>query len=109
MAEPRDDHSDERQAKPSPPSEKGPLLTRRKLLVGAALGGGLIAGVRPRDHYLNLRLARARQLLLETDHDILGIGLACGFASASSFSRTSPTCLGCSRRTSASTARSVRG
>jgi len=42
---------------------------------------------RPRDHYLNLRLARARQLLLETDHDILGIGLACGFASASSFSR----------------------
>ncbi|MEA3252537.1 MAG: GlxA family transcriptional regulator [Pseudomonadota bacterium] len=43
--------------------------------------------VRPRDHYLNLRLTRARQLLLETDHDILGIGLACGFASASSFSR----------------------
>ncbi len=44
-------------------------------------------GMRPRDHYLNLRLARARQLLLETDHDILGIGLACGFASASSFAR----------------------
>ncbi|MDW5376054.1 GlxA family transcriptional regulator [Halomonas sp. HP20-15] len=44
-------------------------------------------GVRPRDHYLTLRLTRARQLLLETDHDILGIGLACGFTSASSFSR----------------------
>lgn len=44
-------------------------------------------GIRPRDHYLKLRLARARQLLLETDHDILGIGLACGFTSASSFSR----------------------
>ncbi|MBZ9557276.1 MULTISPECIES: GlxA family transcriptional regulator [unclassified Modicisalibacter] len=44
-------------------------------------------GVRPRDHYRHLRLARARQLLQETDHEILGIGLACGFNSASSFSR----------------------
>lgn len=44
-------------------------------------------GERPRDHYLHLRLARARQLLLETDHDILSIGLASGFSSASSFSR----------------------
>lgn len=44
-------------------------------------------GSRPRDHYLQLRLARARQLLMETDHDILSIGLASGFTSASSFSR----------------------
>jgi len=44
-------------------------------------------GIRPRDYYRHLRLARARQLLQETDHDILGIGLACGFTSASSFSR----------------------
>lgn len=44
-------------------------------------------GRRPSDHYLQLRLARARQLLMETDHDILGIGLASGFNSASSFSR----------------------
>ena len=44
-------------------------------------------GERPRDHYLRLRLQRARQLLRETDRDILSIGLACGFTSASSFSR----------------------
>lgn len=44
-------------------------------------------GRRPSDHYLHLRLALARQLLMETDHDILGIGLASGFTSASSFSR----------------------
>ncbi|MCK2045858.1 MULTISPECIES: GlxA family transcriptional regulator [Chromohalobacter] len=44
-------------------------------------------GERPRDHYLRLRLQRARQLLRETDRDILSVGLACGFTSASSFSR----------------------
>ncbi|MGO1345450.1 GlxA family transcriptional regulator [Chromohalobacter japonicus] len=44
-------------------------------------------GERPRDHYLRLRLQHARQLLRETDRDILSIGLACGFTSASSFSR----------------------
>lgn len=42
---------------------------------------------RPRDFYLQLRLARARQLLEETDRDILSIGLATGFSAASSFSR----------------------
>nr|WP_298411213.1 GlxA family transcriptional regulator [uncultured Halomonas sp.] len=41
----------------------------------------------PRDHYLALRLSRGRQLLRETDHDILSISLACGFTSPSSFSR----------------------
>lgn len=44
-------------------------------------------GKRPRDYYLELRLDRARHLLEETDRDILSIGLACGFSSASSFSR----------------------
>lgn len=44
-------------------------------------------GQRPRDYYLQLRLSRARQLLEETDRDILSIGLATGFGAASSFSR----------------------
>lgn len=44
-------------------------------------------GRSPRDWYLALRLERARHLLEETDLDILSVGLACGFASSSSFSR----------------------
>lgn len=41
----------------------------------------------PRDHYLGLRLDHAHGLLLETPHRVLDIALACGFASASSFTR----------------------
>lgn len=44
-------------------------------------------GCSPRDWYLKRRLERARQLLGETDMKILSVGLACGFASSSSFSR----------------------
>ncbi|WP_163577239.1 GlxA family transcriptional regulator [Halomonas faecis] len=44
-------------------------------------------GVSPQQWYLRLRLERARHLLAETDLDILAVGLACGFASSSSFSR----------------------
>jgi transcriptional regulator GlxA family with amidase domain len=39
------------------------------------------------EHYLALRLARARQLLRETSRSILEVALATGFASASQFSR----------------------
>jgi len=41
----------------------------------------------PQGWYLGLRLERAHQLLTETDLEVLAVGLACGFASASSFSR----------------------
>jgi AraC family carnitine catabolism transcriptional activator len=44
-------------------------------------------GNSPRDWYLGLRLERAYHLLTETDLDVLVVGLACGFASSSSFSR----------------------
>ncbi|MBB3191886.1 GlxA family transcriptional regulator [Halomonas cerina] len=44
-------------------------------------------GTSPRQWYLGLRLDRAWHLLAETDRDILSVGLACGFASSSSFSR----------------------
>jgi AraC family carnitine catabolism transcriptional activator len=44
-------------------------------------------GSSPRQWYLHLRLAQARRLLTETDLSILSVGLACGFASSSSFSR----------------------
>lgn len=39
------------------------------------------------EHYLALRLSRARQLLRETSRSILEVALATGFASASQFSR----------------------
>jgi transcriptional regulator GlxA family with amidase domain len=43
--------------------------------------------VRPRDHYVALRLAHARSLLKETTRPILDVAVASGFASASHFSR----------------------
>lgn len=42
----------------------------------------------PTRYYLRLRLNQARQLLLQTSMPILSIGLACGFVSASHFSKT---------------------
>ena len=39
------------------------------------------------DHYLSLRLGRARQLLRETSQPVLDVSLAMGFGSASQFSR----------------------
>ncbi len=41
----------------------------------------------PSHHYLELRLDRARELLLQTAKPILDVAVACGFASASHFSR----------------------
>lgn len=41
----------------------------------------------PTRYYLELRLNRARQLLRQTSMPILSIGLACGFVSASHFSK----------------------
>ena len=41
----------------------------------------------PSRYYLELRLERARSLLLETTKPILDVAVACGFASASHFSR----------------------
>jgi transcriptional regulator GlxA family with amidase domain len=44
-------------------------------------------GRTPTRYYLELRLARARLLLLQTDLSILDVALACGFVSASHFSK----------------------
>ena len=41
----------------------------------------------PTKYYLNLRLARARQLLLQTARPIVDIAFACGFVSAPHFSK----------------------
>jgi len=41
----------------------------------------------PTRYYLGLRLARARLLLLQTDLPVLEVALACGFVSASHFSK----------------------
>lgn len=41
----------------------------------------------PTRYYLNLRLARARHLLRQTSLSILSVALACGFVSASHFSK----------------------
>ena len=40
----------------------------------------------PSRYYLELRLKRARQLLLDTNHSIVQVGLMCGFSSGSHFS-----------------------
>jgi len=41
----------------------------------------------PTRHYLELRLEHARRLLLQTDMSVLDVALACGFVSASHFSK----------------------
>ncbi len=41
----------------------------------------------PRQYYLELRLSRARHLLLQTTLSVLGVAVACGFVSASHFSK----------------------
>jgi transcriptional regulator GlxA family with amidase domain len=41
----------------------------------------------PRHYYLGLRLGRARQLLNQTGMSVLAVALACGFVSASHFSK----------------------
>lgn len=58
-------------------------LSTRQLerLFGDKLGGT------PRRYYLGLRLRHARQMLLQTDLSVLGVALACGFVSASHFSK----------------------
>lgn len=44
-------------------------------------------GRSPKRYYMDIRLERARNLLLQTDMSVLEIGLACGFASAAHFSK----------------------
>lgn len=58
-------------------------LSTRQLerLFGDKLGGT------PRRYYLGLRLRHARQMLLQTDLSVLAVALACGFVSASHFSK----------------------
>ncbi len=41
----------------------------------------------PKHYYVELRLRRARQLLLQTSMSVLDVALACGFVSASHFSK----------------------
>lgn len=55
-------------------------------------------GCTPLARYLTLRLEKARHLLLETDLDILSVGLACGFSSGSSFARAFRAHFGCTPR-----------
>lgn len=46
------------------------------------------AGRSPAKYYMDLRLQRARHLLFQSDMTILDIAMACGFVSASHFSKT---------------------
>lgn len=48
----------------------------------------------PTRYYLNLRLSRARHLLRQTSMSILSVALACGFVSASHFSKCYRECYG---------------
>lgn len=45
------------------------------------------AGMSPNKYYMRMRLAKARTLLLQTNMSIIDVGLACGFGSASHFTR----------------------
>ena len=51
-------------------------------------------GSLPSRYYLELRLQRARQLLLETNYSIVQVGLMCGFSSGSHFSTAFGTLFG---------------
>ncbi|MDO4232319.1 MAG: GlxA family transcriptional regulator [Lautropia sp.] len=53
-------------------------------------------GVTPASHYLQLRLQRARRLLLRTDSSIIDISAACGFATVSHFTCRYRECFGVS-------------
>jgi len=52
----------------------------------------------PTRYYLDLRLERARSLLMQTDMSVLDIALACGFVSASHFSKCYRECFNCTPR-----------
>ena len=41
----------------------------------------------PKRYYMELRLQRARNLLMQTDMSVINVALACGFASPSHFSK----------------------
>ncbi len=45
-------------------------------------------GRSPKRYYMEIRLERARNLLLQTDMSVMEIGLACGFASAAHFAKS---------------------
>jgi|TARA_R110000850_G_scaffold174335_1_gene299840 AraC family transcriptional regulator, L-arginine-responsive activator len=52
----------------------------------------------PSQYYLELRLNRARQLLLQTSKSIIQIGLSCGFSSGPHFSSAYRNCFGITPR-----------
>lgn len=55
-------------------------------------------GTAPSRYYLELRLQRARQLLLHSHHSIVQVGLICGFSSSSHFSTAYGTLFGLAPR-----------
>jgi transcriptional regulator GlxA family with amidase domain len=52
----------------------------------------------PSQYYLELRLSRARQMLLQTSKSIIQIGLSCGFSSGPHFSSAYRNCFGITPR-----------
>ncbi len=55
-------------------------------------------GTTPQDHYLQLRLAEARRLVMDTDLSLMEIAMATGFTSQSSFARAFRTAHGMAAR-----------
>jgi len=69
-------------------------ISRSKLAAGVSLSSRQLERLfrrylerTPTRYYLELRLARARLLLLQTELSVLEVALACGFVSASHFSK----------------------
>ncbi len=49
----------------------------------------------PKKYYMEMRLERARHLLVQTEMSIMDVALACGFESSAHFSRVYRTAFGC--------------
>ena len=82
---------------PWPPSAiaRGPGISTRQLerLFGKCLNTS------PKKYYIEMRLERARNLLLQTEMSVIDVAMACGFDSAGHFSRTYRTAYGVTQMT----------
>ena len=70
----------------SPLSEKNFRISRSPPSCSSSTGRKYLQRT-PTRHYLEIRLSRARLLLQQTDLSVLDVALACGFVSASHFSK----------------------
>ena len=71
----------------APAGARRSAVTRNVFSITFGASPGSRVDTTPTRYYLEMRLNRARQLLRQTSMPILSVGLACGFVSASHFSK----------------------